>query len=76
MIRPVIFAAVSLSVFSLSPAAGEDKRVRPWRNRYRNQDRPNCAVQRADLVAERFRPSGSGLSQERSMRPAVSMAAK
>jgi ABC-type branched-subunit amino acid transport system substrate-binding protein len=29
MIRPMIFAALSLSVFSLSPAAGEDKRYGP-----------------------------------------------
>jgi len=29
MIRPVIFAALSLSVFSLSPAAGGDKRYGP-----------------------------------------------
>jgi hypothetical protein len=29
MIRPVILAALSLSAFSLSPAAGEDKRYGP-----------------------------------------------
>ena len=50
MVRPAILAALGLSIFSLSPVAGGQK-VRPRRNRHRDQDWPDCAIQRADLFA-------------------------